>query len=284
MKQTLLLLLLCNFIFAQEPQTELVFNTPYYEAVDQWVVLPKTDDGTYSYGFIYIDQQAGFTFNYEKRLRITDKGIVNVENDELKSSSFKIRLDLNYPKIAVLSKAQQEVLQLPAEPEWLATYKADEHTAAYKLQIGYIYNHVGASHKAIQPLEEVYAIDSEFRNTAFELGYAYNAIKEYAKAQLVLEKALETHHDDVLLIKELGYTLWNSGKLEKADEVYRKGIALDTEDIYKAEMAINMAQAYYFNKNKEKFKEWAALTRTYATENAAMFLNALKQMETNWID
>jgi hypothetical protein len=68
---SIFLLLITTFGFAQNKLPTLRFDTNYYDAVDKWVAFPKKDiDSTYPYGFIYIDSQAGFTFNYESRFKL----------------------------------------------------------------------------------------------------------------------------------------------------------------------------------------------------------------------
>ena len=55
-------ILLFNNTNAQE-NSELKFETNFYDAVNKWVVLPKkSTDSIYTYGFIYIDISAGITF------------------------------------------------------------------------------------------------------------------------------------------------------------------------------------------------------------------------------
>ena len=59
------LILISNIGISQNNLTELKFDTKYFNAVDKWVAFPKKDtDSTYAYGFIYLDNQAGFTFNH----------------------------------------------------------------------------------------------------------------------------------------------------------------------------------------------------------------------------
>ena len=56
-------ILFLNNANAQE-NSELKFETNFYDAINKWVVLPKKDnDSLYTYGFIYIDISAGITFH-----------------------------------------------------------------------------------------------------------------------------------------------------------------------------------------------------------------------------
>lgn len=58
------------------------------------------------------------------------------------------------------------------------------------------------------------------------------------------------------------------GNLEKAEEFYKKGISISLDKNQKAEMAVNMAQGYFQIKNKEKFEEWAKITKEFADKGS----------------
>src|SRR5690606_14427472 len=78
-------------------QTAFQFNTRFYDAIDKWVVFPKSDkDSLYSFGFIYLDAMAGPTFQYEGRIDARGKELQKiVEDPKTKTSSFKYRLGPN---------------------------------------------------------------------------------------------------------------------------------------------------------------------------------------------
>ena len=63
MKYVLSVLLLTITIgFSQSNPQELSFDTKYYNAVDKWIAFPKkATDTSYIFGFIYLDDTAGFT-------------------------------------------------------------------------------------------------------------------------------------------------------------------------------------------------------------------------------
>ena len=56
---------------------------------------------------------------------------------------------------------------------------------------------------------------------------------------------------------------------------------LEKQTFEKSEMAVNMAQAYFELRNKEKFDEWAKLTRKYS-EKGARYVQFIDYMEENW--
>ena len=117
MKKLLLVsLLVSNFCFGQNKGLE--FTEKFYDAVDKWVAFDtKAEDSTYIVGFIYVDMQAGFTFNYESKFKITSEGFKIIPED--RKSIVKHRLGRNTADIAILSAEAIRQLELPQEPDWL---------------------------------------------------------------------------------------------------------------------------------------------------------------------
>lgn len=260
----LIIFLTIQVCFSQDTKAEFEFNTKYFDAVNQWVVFPKNPDSdSYIYGYIYIDESAGFTFRKEDTFKVVDNVIVFNEVVAPKTSLVMARLSTNTSQVSILNETQKNTLKLPEEPDWLAIYK-NEDDVAYLKQIGYHYNHVSASHNALKPLLEAYEIEPNYEGLEFELGFAYNALQQFEKAIPILEKAVAHDSKNQLLYKELGYAYLNLEQLEKAEIAFTKGIEVSNDDAMKCEMALNMSNGYFVSKNIEKFKEWAALTRKYA--------------------
>ncbi len=230
-------------------------------------------------GFIYFDEDAGLTFNYYSTFIITPDGL-EIQPSDLENS-FKIRLSENTANVSILSDDEVAQLNLPKVPDWLKYYKENENENTYLVKIGYLYNSVGASHNALEPLLKVYEKEPHFQGLEFELAYAYNATGNFDKAIIVLNKAIEKEPTNFWYYRELGFALKKQNKLEDAEKVYLQGIKLSPEKSQKAEMAINMAQSYFQVKNKSKFKEWAKLTKKYADKNS-QFYQYINYYEENW--
>src|SRR5690348_13404764 len=76
----------------------LTYDVHMSDCENQWVVLyHKPDDADYTYGFVYIDPQAGFTLHYVGRFTIDTNGNFQVEPNPIPpdKASLKIRLDQN---------------------------------------------------------------------------------------------------------------------------------------------------------------------------------------------
>ncbi len=262
-----LFLLIPSFGFSQSDKTELKFDTKYYDAVDKWIAFPKKEaDTTYTFGFIYIDEQAGFTFDYTSHFEKTDSGLKKLPRQF--EAGLKSRLSRNTIDVAILSDDQIADLELPKEPEWLAIYKEGSEKPEYLKNIGFHYNANGASNLALEPLLKAYGIEPHLKGLEFELAYAYNATGKFNEAITVLEKAIENDPQHFWFYRELGFSHKNLGQVEKAEEIYRKGLDLTKDKAQKAEIAVNMAQSYAQLKDEKKFKEWAKLTKKYSEKGS----------------
>jgi len=278
----LTLIISCQF-YAQQTSEKLNFTTRYFDAVNKWVAFPKkTTDSTYAYGFLYIDVEAGFTFDYKSVFSLKNGKLIDPDSNKPKESFTKVRLQNNTANVYIFSNEDLKDLALPKEPEWFKFYKAKDSTKVEHLtKIGYHYNHIGASHNALKPLNEAYSINPHYGNLEFELSYAYNALKRYNKAVPILLKAIEHDPSNYYFYRELGFAYCYTDRIEEAENTYRKGIDISDNDFEKSEMGVNMAQAYYKLKNREKFDEWAKITRKYA-EKGSQYEKYISYFESNW--
>lgn len=278
----MLLLLTCNALFAQKNNTplDLKFETKFYDAKDQWVVIPKKEaDSTYLFGFVYLDDMAGFTFNVESTFHI-DKSGKFISQQADKTNFIKHRLEKNTVEMAVLSVKRQRELGLPKEPDWLKIYNKYDSEVEQLTRLGFHLNAIDACEKALIPLLKADKINSNYKGLAFEIAYAYNHLGQFDKAIPVLEKVIK-NTDDEMIYKELGYAYINSKKNNEADTIYKKGIKISQSDAIKSEMAINMTNAYFIERNRVKFDEWANITRQNSKQNST-FLKYLDHFEKNW--
>lgn len=282
MRKILVFAIIFSTVFMIKSQS-LEFTTPYYDATDKWVAFNNSDDeSAYLFGFLYIDIQAGFTFDYDSKIIITNEGYKRelLFGDEI--GSLKVRLTPNTADVAIISDEILEQLDLPRQPKWIQVYKEDENEIYYLVKTGFLYNSVGASHNAIEPLLDAYKRDAHFQGLEFELAYAYNATKQFKEALEVLEKAIKNDPDEYFFYREMGYALKNTDRVEEAEKYYLQGLKLTKDKNQKAEIAINMAQAYFFNKkDKKKFKKWAKWTKKYAEKGSQMY-DYIKLLEENW--
>ena len=242
----------------------------FYEAVDRWVMFSETgSDSTYYYGFIYLDEMAGFTFDCVNIFTIDTNGTF-VPRPLEAPLNLKVRLTRNWGNVAVIPDDKLDELGLPRQPEWLHIYKRNENTDAYAVRAGSFYNGVGASDRALEYLEKVYIRAPGTKGLAFELAFAYNGLGQYDNAAIVSRNALITEPDNPLLYKELVHALCSLGDMDEAEKAVARGIEKTASRHYRAEMSINMAQAYFLSADKEKFLEWYRKTNIYAVSGSAV--------------
>jgi len=223
MKKCLILfsLIFFNLGYTQSTKDDLKFETKYYNAVDTWVAFPKKNsESKYFYGFIYIDQVAGFTFNIESQFEIKNNQLINDTPD--KNGQTKVRLGPKTLPVHILTNQEIAKLNLPSKPKWLDVYKSGENTVSYMTDIGNHYNHAGASQRALPYLEKAYTINSKYKGLEFELAYAYNATEKYEKAIKILNEALKDSDIEDFLLKELAFSYSKINKILLADKTSLK--------------------------------------------------------------
>lgn len=265
--------LLSTQLFAQP---FLQFDKRFVECEDKWVAFQQSEDSSYSFGFIYIDAQAGLTFNYEGTFRVSPDGkFIPLRIDK---ANVKYRLQANQVKVALVPASTFNDLGITDPPDWLKSYKTDTGSVKRLYRWGFLYNSWDLCEKALTYLERAYKMEPKFKGLEVEMAFSYNALEQYDKALKLLESALETSKDDWYLYKELSYTQMKLGMLEKAEESSTKGIAVCNDSTMKAEMAYNIAYQYYSKKDKEKFSYWAAETRKWAIPGDR-YSSALNKLE-----
>ena len=110
--------------FAQKKEFNLEFNTNFYDALDKWVVIPKAEkDSLYLYGFVYLDDMAGFTFHLESTFYIDTSGKY-IGTPFNKLQVMKKRLEKNTVLMALLPDNKQKELGIKKVPDWLSIYNS----------------------------------------------------------------------------------------------------------------------------------------------------------------
>ena len=155
----------------------LIYDVHMSDCENRWVALyHKPEEADYTYGFVYIDPQAGFTLHYFGRFTIDAGGNFHVAPNPLPPDKFslKIRLDGNGIAALLPSRALSQ-LQLPPKPDWLKYYEDKADPVIHKANWGFFYNGIGDSQQALGFLESAYKERPDAPRVVFELTYAYNA-------------------------------------------------------------------------------------------------------------
>ncbi len=263
------------------PATQLKFETIYYDAIYKWVAFPIVEvDSTYVYGYIYLDMQAGLTFNREGVFQIDTNGKLESSKKE-PYNMVKVRLGNKTPNLALLSPNQLKELGVAPIPDWLKNYKKPIDDAESLTRTGYHLNAVGGSKKALEFLLKAYKKSPHHKGLEFELGFAYNALGQYEKAIEILNKATTNDPKNALLYKEFGYAYLNLHKLPEAEAIYKRGVEIAADKELRCEMAINMVNYYFIQKSKDKFNEWANLVKQNTSPNS-QYIKYIEYFEKEW--
>jgi tetratricopeptide (TPR) repeat protein len=248
----------------------LSYDVHMSDCESRWVALyHKPEDTDYTYGFVYIDPQAGFTLHYFGHFTIDAGGNYHAAPNPLPSdkASLKIRLDQN--GIAALLPARAlALLQLPQRPDWMKYYEDEADPVTHKVNWGFFYNGIGDSRRALGFLESAYKERPDAPRVVFELTYAYNATGRPEDAIRIAKSEVAKNPKDELLCREMAFAYLHLKSYKDATGQYQACIALcgdsESQMAEKSELAMNLASAYgalgdTANRNAwlEKAKSWA---------------------------
>jgi hypothetical protein len=248
----------------------LSYDVRMSDCENRWVALyHKPDDADYTYGFVYIDPQAGFTLHYFGRFTIDDGGNYHAAPNPLPSdkASLKIRLDQNGIAALLPARALAQ-LQLPQRPGWMKYYEDEADPVIHKVNWGFFYNGIGDSKRALGFLEPAYKDRPDAPRVVFELTYAYNATERPEDAIRVAKSEFAKNPKDELLCREMAFAYLHLKSYKDATAQYQACIALcgdsESQMAEKSELAMNLGSAYEAlgdtaNRNAwlEKAKSWA---------------------------
>lgn len=252
-------------------QNPIQGNRRFSECINRWVALPgRSSDKPFQFGFIYVDEEAGFTYHLSGSFKTKSDGTLERLPEETfdKKATFKIRLDRN-GIAAALSAEQVKQLGLPDKPEWLKYYDDGTNSVHHRLRLGFSLNHIGDPKGALSYLESAYKEAPATEGLSFELSFAYNALGQFDRAIPVLLEAITRNPKDIFLGSELAYSYLSAGKFAEATEQYLRFINIcPDENERKAEMAMNLAQAYAQQGDQENTKKWRENAKKWAKEGS----------------
>ena len=277
---TCLLCCCLTVTFAQRTyriDSTLKFDQPFTKCERKWVVVEKSDSvKKYFFGFIYVDLQAGFTFDLAGRFRINKYGKYVKDSVFMKNKSVKFRLPPNWKKVALLPPSRFDELQIPAEPKWLHNYYqgADTSSAEYCYRRGFIYNAVNDYQTALIYLIKAKRMNPHPPGIDFEMGFAYNGLGQYNEAIKVLKPFLLNEPPDPLVYKEVGYAYFKAKDYNSALTTYKKGLSAFPDTVksdIKGEMAFNMANVYKAKGSQNEYQNWMAKAKHSAPGNSNVY-------------
>lgn len=273
----IIFILISAFCFAQD---NLNFDKKFTQSEDKWVAFPADSTGSHSFGFIYIDAEAGLTLEYQGSFTIDDDGKFVLKKKEMEGS-MKYRLEPNNVLVAVIPNSHFDELEISEFPDWLKHYKEDENTIERLYKWGYTYNGWGECEKALEFLKKAEAINADFKGLRVELGFSYNCLKDHQKAIVVLKEAVKSDPNDAYANKELLYSQIHNNQFNDAILTYERIIRDVSDKTYNAENAFNILGVYYQQKDVKKFNEWIEKTGVDKDERIGPYVEQLKKTLVN---
>ena len=257
-------------------QEKLIFNTKFTQSEDKWVAFEADSIGSHNFGFIYIDSQAGLTFDYAGSFTIDNNGKFIHKKKELESS-MKVRLEPNNRLVAIIPESRFSELEISKFPDWLKYYKKDENSIERLYKWGYMYNGWQECAKALEFLEKANKINPDYKGLRVELGFSYNCLNQSEKAIVILKEAIKHEPNDAYIYKELLYSQIHNKQLEDAIKTYEKILKEVTDKTYNTENAYNILGEYFRQKNLEKFNEWIVKTEIDKDKRFGPYVEKLKK-------
>ncbi|PKB16702.1 tetratricopeptide repeat protein [Flavobacterium sp. 5] len=245
---------------------QLTFDKSILDCEDKWVAFPQESNGSYKYGFIYADSQAGLVFDYGGSFKIDATGKIRA-NPKEEGSTMKVPLYPNKILIALIPEANFEQLKISKVPDWLSNYKMKEGSIERLYTWGSIYNTWGEYKKGLELLEGASKINNEYKGLDGQLAYSYNRLNQYKKAIEILKKALVLNPTDAIITKEYIYALAKSQQLDAAIAFYRNSLKVCPDTTYVPENAYYILEGYFYKYNRVNFDKWLVETEVVMSSN-----------------
>ncbi len=256
----------------------LDYNSHMSDCENRWVALyHDSQDQDYTYGFVYIDPQAGFTLHYVGRFTIDLEGNFHEAPNPIPpdKASLKIRLEDRNGVAGLLPPRALTQLGLPERPDWLKFYEDKSDPVAHKVSWGYFYNAIGDSRRAIDYLEPAYQAKPDAPRAVFELTYAYNAVGRPEDAIRVSKVGFDRNPKDELLCREIAFAYLSLQDFKKATGQFQSCIALcddsNEKRAEKSELAMNLSSAYAGMGDAQSRDAWKMKARDWAPKGSPAY-------------
>lgn len=255
----------------------LSYDAHMSDCEDRWVALyHKPEDHDYTYGFVYIDPQAGFTLHSFGRFTVDMDGNYHAAPNPLPPDkySLKIRLDQN-GIVAPLPPRGLAQLGLPEKPDWLDLYEDKADSVTHKVNWGSFYNGIGDSRRAIGFLEPAYKERPDSPKLLFELVYAYNALGRSEDAIRASKNEFAKNPKDELLCREMAFAYFHLKSYKEAATQYQACIALcgdsESQMAEKSELAMNLSSTYKALADTPNSEVWLEKAKRWAPKGSPVY-------------
>jgi tetratricopeptide (TPR) repeat protein len=230
---------------------ELATPQPVALCENRWFAAEGTS-GKLFLGYLYIDPEAGFTFEHYGDFRIDGGQATVVKSDLRDKARLIVRVTNNFPA-RCLTPTQATALGLEPNPAWMKFYEDKRAPGEHHANWAYFYNHIGASEIALEHVSKALAAGESSESLAFEHAFALNVLSRFDEVvALLTPNVSRTKSGD--LVAELAYAHLMLAKFEEAIGLYSRAIDLGSSRRW--EFATNIAGAYERLGDTRKRDEW----------------------------
>jgi tetratricopeptide (TPR) repeat protein len=252
---------------AQHPEArELTFNQAVSDCENRWFGA-EAQDGSVILGYVYIDPDAGFTFEHYGTLE-EDGGLLRAVQSNLSREARLIhRIGRNFPATCLVDD-QVTALGLPLVPETMQFYKDSRPLGEHHAAWAYHYNHIGASDKALGHVLKAQEVGANSAALTFEHAFALNALEMFDATVRLLDPVYLVGGMTGDLIAELAYARLGQGDYQRAIELYTQAIDPDQGEVSSRrwEFARNIAAAYEKLGDGRQRDVWIERAEKYRTD------------------
>ncbi len=255
----------------------LTYDVHMSDCEDRWVALyHKPEDHDYTYGFVYIDPQAGFTLHFGGRFTIDADGKYRSAPNPIPPDKMTLKIRLEQNGVAALLPARALAqLQLPQKPDWLKYYEDEADPITHKVNWGSFYNGIGDLRRAIDYLESAYKERPDAPKLVFELVYAYNALERPEDAIRLSKSEFAKNPKDELLCREMAFAYLHLKSYKEAATQYQACIALcgdsESQMAEKSELAMNLSSTYKALADTPNSEAWLEKAKRWAPKGSPVY-------------
>jgi tetratricopeptide (TPR) repeat protein len=221
-------------------------------------------DGKVLLGYVYVDPNAGFTFEHYGYLDDSRGDLHAIKSDLYDKARVITKIGQNFPA-SCLTESQATALGLPSPPKSMEFYKDDRPPAEHHARWAYFYNHIGASDIALEHVSKAIAAGNSSVDLAFEHAYALNALGRFDETISLLSPIVASNTKTNDLIAELAYAYLAQGEYQKSIGLYTLAIDYDQKhpSHRRWEFARNIAAAYEQLGEIKQRDHWIELSDRY---------------------
>lgn len=244
--------------FAQTQESAaLSFDQGIANCENKWSGI-KGQDGKTILGYVYVDIDAGFTFEHYGDLNSSEGHLRAVKSELFGKARVISRIEKNFPAIC-LTESQLTQLGLPSSPEWMKFYKDDRSPAEHHTRWAFHANHIGASKLALEHISKAVAAGASSPALTFEHAFALNALGRFDETIALLTPVISSFSASSDLIAELAFAHLAKGEYSAAIPCYKQALEHHKPSVRRGEFAKNMAYAYEKLGNRGQRDYWSAV-------------------------